>query len=377
MSSFKKSSVWIKGVVALLAIWTIGKLAFGFVSIVNVPTYQDDAFGNWNYRAKVFFYREGLVLDKNDKDFLGQGYKQYPLSPYLTKMYLMKFTGEWTEGYANVVTFLFYIAALLLVFHVCFRFTKNTSLSLLWLYLISSIPLFYIHWTNPYFDVFQAIYFLVAAYITYLFLQEHSSWRVAWVYIWILGFTKSEGLVIYTTAVVGGYFLYSLLYKSIATRSFRARFMKMLAVIVAINLPFVIFKLIYGLGFGNGDASVADTQLGFHSEIFGGMSTAFFHGGNYNMLFTFLIILIGYYLLSFTKKDLSSHPLLWSVRVFFRIALIWFCLVTFVYLTTFTFQYVMDQTGINRTMMQFCPIFIVALVALLYYYLPAFHEEKK
>jgi hypothetical protein len=70
MSSFKKTPIWIKIVVAILAIWTIVKLVFGFVSIANVPTYQDDAFGNWNYRAKVFFYRSSLVLDKNDKDFL-------------------------------------------------------------------------------------------------------------------------------------------------------------------------------------------------------------------------------------------------------------------------------------------------------------------
>jgi len=62
------------------------------MNIAHVPTYQDDTFVNRNYRAKVFYERESLVLDSKDKDYLGQGYKQYPLTPSLYKTYLIKFT---------------------------------------------------------------------------------------------------------------------------------------------------------------------------------------------------------------------------------------------------------------------------------------------
>ncbi|MDR0369636.1 MAG: hypothetical protein LBH96_03895 [Candidatus Peribacteria bacterium] len=48
----------------------IVKVVYGMISLSAVPTYQDDTFVNWNYRAKVFYTQESLVLDKKSDDYL-------------------------------------------------------------------------------------------------------------------------------------------------------------------------------------------------------------------------------------------------------------------------------------------------------------------
>lgn len=67
------------------------------MDILSTPTYTDDAFANWNSRAKAWFYAENLVLDKEDPKFLGGGYKQYPPTVPMAKTYFAKFFGSWDE----------------------------------------------------------------------------------------------------------------------------------------------------------------------------------------------------------------------------------------------------------------------------------------
>jgi hypothetical protein len=67
---FLNTTIRIKILTFIACCRIASKLLLGGMSITHVPTYQDDAFGNRNYRTKVFFYRESLVLDNNDKDFL-------------------------------------------------------------------------------------------------------------------------------------------------------------------------------------------------------------------------------------------------------------------------------------------------------------------
>lgn len=71
VSSFVKLSFWKKAALGILWIWVIVKLAVGGMDILSTPTYTDDAFANWNSRAKTWFYAENLVLDTANPRFLG------------------------------------------------------------------------------------------------------------------------------------------------------------------------------------------------------------------------------------------------------------------------------------------------------------------
>lgn len=342
----------------LFVIWLLAKLIFGFMDITNVPTYQDDTFGNWNYRAKVFYERESLVLDKQDKDYLWQGYKQYPLTPSLYKTYLMKFTGYRHEWLVNLPSFLFYISALSLVFFWLLRITKKLTWAWLWALLLSWIPLYYIHWTNPYFDVFQSVYFFAALAMLYGFLKNKLSVIFPILFVWILWYTKSEWLIIFMISALVTYLLrYFIRNKwSLSKESLRS-FWLIIWWALLINLPFIIFKLTHGLWFGNGEANVTQTALSLHTEIFYPLYIALFKWWCYNLLFSSFVVALFYVLY---KKRLNMS----SSLLFLLWFLISFAAIIFIYLTTFTFQYVVDQTGINRSMMQIIPVLVFVLVLL-------------
>lgn len=351
--------LWIKIWFAVFSLWIIMKILFGFLDIIKVPTYQDDAFGNRNYRAKVFYERESLVLDKQDKDYLWQGYKQYPLTPSLYKTYLMKFTGQRNEWLVNLPSFLFYICALVILFFTILRRTKKLSWAGLWLFLLSWIPLYYIHWTNPYFDVFQWVYFFAALSIVYAFLQEDISISLPVLFVWMLGYTKSEWLIIFMVSLFVTYILrYLIRHKwTVSKKDFRT-FLRFLGSAVIINLPFIIFKLTHGLWFGNGEANVTQTAIWLHTEIFYPLYTALFKWWCYNLIFFFFVITLVYVLF---KKRLNKASSLWFI-LWFGIS---FWAIIFVYATTFTYQYVIDQTGINRSMMQIMPVLVTCFVLLI------------
>lgn len=360
---FSTFSFWKKSIIIIISLRLLVKLFFWAVNIFSVPTYQDDTFVNWNYRTKVFFYRESLVLDPTDKDFLWQWYKQYPLWPYLPRMYVLKLVGEWHEWYANIFSFLFFCCSLLLIFLIIYRLTSKIDYGLGALFLLSHVPLYYIHGTNPYFDLFLSVYFLMGVYMCYLYSRGHINWIIFAVYISLLWFTKSEWLIIYISAILWAYLIYERLKqgKLLYTSSSIKKIIRPILVILGINLPFIVFKLLYWLWFWNGNASVSETNFIMHREIFPGMYRAFFQRGNYGLLFHVFVLLWVMHMLKPPHK--TRKPFL---NIFFLSLLIAFSLVTFIYLTTFTYQYVVDQTWVNRSMMQMVNLIVVVIVLRIY-----------
>lgn len=142
--------------------------------------------------------------------------------------------------------------------------------------MVTSIPLLHIHGTAPYFDVFIALYFLLATYFLYLFLNKKIDYRIPLVFFGLLTYTKSEGLVIYLTTVLFCLWSYVGFQWYNKNTSLLAPAVKITVGSLILGLPFIVFKMVYGLGFGNGDASVASTALGFHTEIFRPFGIALF-----------------------------------------------------------------------------------------------------
>ena len=354
-SSYAKIFVFIGTFLLLIKLW------IGAVDITAIPTYQDDTFVNWNLRAKIFYERESLVLDKNDTEFLWSGYRQYPMTASLYKTYIAIFSWWWHEGSANLPSFIFFIAVLGSIYFLIFRITKEILFSWLGVYMLISIPLYFIHGTSPYMDVFQSLYFLSAACFVFLFLRWEISWLPVAFMIGLLWYTKSEWLIIFTTAILAALFIMQWFQKNHKKEG--VNFLKILIVVIWINLPFILFKLYFDLGFGNGNASVSSTEVTLHTEIFYPLYRALFHGGSYNVFFFFFCILgVVFLLKKWVPQTYRSSELFFVLAGFIA-----FFIIIFIYLTTFTYQYVLDQTGINRSMMQIVPILVLQFIIFLHF----------
>lgn len=350
----------------LFAVWLLVKLIFGFMDITNVPTYQDDTFGNWNYRAKVFYERESLVLDKQDKDYLWQGYKQYPLTPSLYKTYLMKFTGYRHEWLVNLPSFLFYISALLLVFFWLLRITKKLTWAWLWALLLSWIPLYYIHWTNPYFDVFQSVYLFVVIYSLYQIISSKESQWISFLlfgmFLAFLGLTKNEWLTLFLPLCLFLWALAFLYKKNVLKDSLKYKRSSTLPYFL-LPIVFIVFKFIYGLWFGNGNNQINQSSLSYSSDALRSIWHSIFSGGWFGLFFFlfFIIILGSLFKDKFDyKKDPALYFLIFSVLFLFIVAIVLLIFVWSLQLEA------ISQTWSNRMFIQLMLLFVFCIVLCVY-----------
>lgn len=363
MITLKNSPIWQKIAIIILALGIIYKLWWWAIAIATLPTYQDDSFVNWNIRWKIFYAQRGLVLDKNSPDYLGRWYRQYPPVFSLYKTFLA--IGYWSrnEWVINSSSYLYYIASLCLIFFLILRTTWNIWAGIAGVYMLSAIPLYYIHGTNPYADIFQWVYFALALYSIYLASEGKTS-RVAAAFVTgLLAYTKSEWLIIFLCgALVTAWYFILTQRRSPKTAPSLHRYWLPIVTLCTTIAPIIIFKFIYWLGFGNGNAEIWATaqSLTLHWNIFPAMMKVFFYTWAYNLFFITYLIWIAYYLVKRWYTDRSLRPIhagLWAAVG----------AIVLVYLTTFTFQYVLDQTGINRSMMQ-CMLVGVRSCILLYYH---------
>lgn len=363
IDNFRSLNVTYKLLICVWVVWISWKFVIWFVDIVSIPTYRDDAFWNWNFRWKVWYYKENLDFNKNSDTFLGWWYSQYPLSPSILKTYFLKFYWDMNEWIMNLESFYFYVISILLIFFTLFRHTKDIKFAFLWSYLLSSVPLYYIHGISAYFDLFMWLYFFIAIYMSYLYMEKYISIYPVIMFIGILGYTKSEWLIVFMVSILLSFLLIRLFEKNSNKRNRLdiGEFFRLILWVIIINMPFIVFKLIYWLGFWNWSESITKSiiEMKFHPEIIAPYYYAIFYEWNYNLLYFFLLILI---LVSLIKKKIRFD----SEFIFLLSLILWFWIIFFIYFSTFTFQFVMDQTWVNRSMIQIIMLSVFVMVLYIY-----------
>lgn len=238
----------------------------------------------------------------------------------------------------NSFSLLVYLAACSVLFFTLYRESGSVLFGSIGVYAMTSIPLLHIHGTNPYFDFFMGLYFFIAIYFLFLFLQEKIDYRLPLVFFGLLVYTKTEGLVIFLTTALVCLWIFVVLQMHKKDKTFLNSAIKITGGSLFIGLLFIIFKLVYSLGFGNGDASIGATKLSLHTEIFRPLYEALFFEGNYNLFFFFFL------LVAFFQGWKIWKNKNWIDGIFLLAFLGAFSIILFIYLTTFTYQYVLDQT---------------------------------
>ena len=195
---------WSKGIIVLLCLWTIFKIASGAALLIGSPPYHDDVFNNWNMRGKLFYETERLTLTipLGDEQVSRAGVSSYPPTVPMLKTWLATLAGKWDEGLVNASHILWYLSALALVF----LFLRR-SLPSLWAglgtYLLASLPLYLMHGSNAYADVFLSTHLFAS--VTLLFSTATSPHRsssltflkLSAVASALLIFTNNESLLLY------------------------------------------------------------------------------------------------------------------------------------------------------------------------------------
>jgi len=346
--------------ILLLALWTAVKVATGAVLLTATPPFQDDVINNWNFRGKVFYYAQEFTLE------LQRGYgvvesdrvSSYPPSVPLLKTWYASLYGTWHEGLVNAMHILWYLCALLLLFGALCRMV-GTGWALIGAYALSSIPLYLIHGSVAYADLFVSIHLFFTLSQLLLALratgdaERSAHLRLGALALALLTFTKNEGIALYLpilALVAATVFLY--MRRKGAAIARPALWTGTVLLIIA--GPWLLYKFRYGLPFGNAKA-VSGLQFAWQPGVLRAVFINLFFEGNW-LLFMPLFVL----LLLREWRSAFAWPLL-PATGFILLA---FLAQMGVFLFTSVSVEALNQTGVARGVIQLLPIMVMLAVLL-------------
>jgi len=254
------------------------KIGASFWQTTHVPTYEFDAWNNWDLRAKVISVEGRIQFDKNDEFYLGGGIKSYPLNDGLWKVWQAAVLGGWQEQAVNTTSVFVYIFLLGL-----FYFSLPENISTNWrlgsTYLFASLPFLYFHSWIPYADLeFAAYLFLTVAGMYHYLRDGHAPHLVlSALALGLSIWTKNEGFAVLLPVIVAALAL-ALLRKQMSLR--RAGYYIATAVVVV--LPWLVFRFVNHLDLLSGDSS--SFRFVFNRQFLGTAFNSIFLASHFNFL---------------------------------------------------------------------------------------------
>ncbi|MCF7844647.1 MAG: hypothetical protein K9M03_02355 [Kiritimatiellales bacterium] len=368
----------LKIIISILISWTTIKILLtGITFLILTPPFLGDTVDNWNLRGKMYFVEEEIVLTfpGTQGELVSGDINTYPPTVPLAKASFAAIAGNWNEPLVNIIHLLWYLAALSLVFFALCRVT-----GVLWAlggtYILSSIPLYLMHGTNPYADVFLSVHIFAAVSLLFNGIatnstdQRRSFLRLAAFATALLPFTKNEALIIHTPAI--------LLVLAISLwwmkRSNKMSLKECVNTIIwyavalsAIVIPWIMFKLMNDLTFGNAQ-SLSDIDIAWQPNVLSAIAKNTLLEGNWLLLFPLML-----FLLIVQKSIAFKTPLAIFTGFFLIVYLGQFPLYMFTYLSTEALY----QTGYARGIIQLVPVMIMIVTVLLAYCVPVGSEKLK
>lgn len=272
------------------------KIVFSFWQVTHIPTFEFDAWNNWNLRAKVIYTEGRLPLDKDQEFYLGGGIKSYPLNDGLWKVFLAALADGWNEYAVNTASAAYYIILLgLFYFSLPPQWGRLGKLGAT--YLLASLPFLYFHSFIPYADLAFATYLFLTLVSLFYFLQTNIK-----PYLWVSAialaltiWTKNEGFAVVWPVMFAAILLLTLI-KKLKIREVVSYWL----LAIVFSAPWLIFRFANHLDVLSGDSS--SFKLVYNSQFFKEAFYSIFLRSHFNFLW-----LIAFFLIIFQAKKIGQN----------------------------------------------------------------------
>lgn len=313
------------------------------------PPIAYDNLTMWQYKPKVLFYENQINFNEQQYAYLGGGgHINYPwLSPMLS-YWLYANLGEFNDLAGNLINIIYYLSILIIIYYFLKKYLP-TAVSLIFVWLFSTMPLPFYHAYNGYADLILSFYLLLAFVFLFYWLetQEKKQLLIAGIFFSCALFTKNDALI-FTLAG----FLIILIKLFIINKKFIAGLknsaLYLLAIILPL-LPWLFIKIKYHLAFSNVDPGIA-----YHGEVWQNIYWALFLNNSFNIWWFAVIISLAANIIKIKKQN--NLILAWLFLIFC------FCGLTILYLFTEEYHFAVDNTALSRNFLTLVPI-SVALAA--------------
>lgn len=319
---------WIFYLVSLLILIKVGVSIW---QVTHIPTYEFDAWNNWNLRAKVIFTEQEIPLDKSDPFYLGGGIKSYPLNDGLWKVWIGNIISSWNENLVGLSSVVFYVV-LLGLFYFSLSENFNRTWKIIATYLLASLPFLYFHSWIPYADLEFAAYLFLAISTFYRFLDSNSPRSPSLVpltllragkeggrgssWLWVSAialaltiWTKNEGFAVVLPII----FITSVILAVVKRLTIRQVISYWLLVIV-VSAPWLIFRFINKLDVLSGDSSTF--EILYNSQFLKEAFFSVFLRSHFNFLW---LLVVALFIFGFKKiwQDLPKKFLMIVLVILF------------------------------------------------------------
>jgi len=354
--------VAVRVAIAVLGAWTALKVILPAITFLFLtPTYFDDSVDNWNLRAKVFHHEQTLSLLLPGKGDVPAEVSSYPPTVPMMKAWLAM-PGGWSDAAANSIHLAWFLCTLTLLYYGLRRYLPRTW-SLFGVYAVTAMPLYLMHGTNTYADVFVSAHVFAAVGFLYHAIRSNTPaernvlFAIGGCAAALLPFTKNEGLLLYLPPVLLILAIHLFLRLRDASMSVRdvLRIAACYAVpLILVLVPWLSYKYANGLTFGNAKA-VSSLAFGWQQNVLSAIAVNTFFEGNWLLLFPVFVALLAWR----RKKAFGS---LLPVTAFF---LMLYVGQLFIYLFTSISVEAILQTGYARGLIQLMPVIVFLSVLLL------------
>ena len=244
------------------------EVLYAFFRALVKPIESFDAIAIYALKAKIFYLQHAIPQNffSELKNFVP--HVEYPLLLPLSETCIYVFLGNLNDLLVKVISPLYYLA-ILLVFYFLLRRNFGRKISLLFTFLLASIPQFKDYATNGYADILLAFYYSASFFYLFLWIQknEKAFLMISFLCSALGMWTKSEGLIL-----IGINMILVIIYiMSKKGRKSLGQAIPYLAVSLALIGTFLYIKKIFGVAinsdFDNSWASCLPTVVGNMKRI--------------------------------------------------------------------------------------------------------------
>lgn len=232
------------------------------------PIESYDAVAIYAIKAKIFYLAGAIPQDFFSYLAPMFPHPDYPLNIPLIETFIYIFLGSLNDQLVKIIFPLFFIGILVLLYYGVRRFAHPVY-SLLFVFLLATIPQFNEYATNAYLDLPFAYYYFASFLLLLFWISDNrrtGALLASAVMVALAAWTKNEGLM-YCGINMLLIFAFLLYQKSKISRRGIAQAVAYICIIAVISLPWFFLKKEYGII--NSDVSAeALTPFGFISQLY-------------------------------------------------------------------------------------------------------------
>jgi len=333
----------------LLLLLIGAKVAYVLLEAMIKPVFTWDAWSRYAAAAKYIFFDHSFRTP-----VFARTMEDYPPLVIFNQAWILFCEGYWNDIAIKIISPLLFLSLLVIFYYGLRRFQERTT-SLLFTFLLSTLPFIVFHATTAYLDLPMTFYYTAGTIFLLLFLKDKNpqDLLVSAIFLGLGIWTKRAG--IYLAGIDS---IVLLGYLAIENREKLWDTLQYFIILALIGLPWVVYNKLVAVShyYTVGDlAAVNPDSFSRLPDLLGAFADKMFHSANWHLAWALFLIALVFFFRNIKKEKAA----LLAIIVLNLLALIY----TFMF--TGSYQFLLDGTLFNRVMMYMVPItvFFVGLLA--------------